>query len=172
MILLFISLSLYLSGPVCGAEGGLPVGEPKSCVFENEKICCEWHHVLNNYCAPESLYPLYDCSEAEHAQGFMNAIRSHESWCYTPTCGWSWEGESYYDNWESHDEWSIANREVRDLLIKERFRRAKFIARRTLQKLTYTGFCTKNKPCDAHLEFVVAASVEKLRKALKEWSQD
>ena len=89
-------------------------GEPRGCVLVKGEICCEWHSVEDRYCTRS---PDDDCSSIERAQDSMNALRSQESWCYKLPCGWLLNGEGYYNNWESKDEWSKDNRKVRKLLM-------------------------------------------------------
>ena len=167
-IMVLIIISAIAASPCEGTEDR-PRGEPRECALVNSEICCEWHYVEDRYCTPS---PDDDCSRIERAEDSMNALRSQESWCYKLLCGWSLRGEAYYNNWESQDEWSKANRKVRSLLHKKRYKRAKRLAKRSLIRLAKLGLCERDEPCDDHLEFVAYAPIKELKRAVKEWDYD
>jgi len=172
ILLLILSLTLLSIGPVCEEAENVPVGEPRGCILVEEEICCVWHHSINRYCVPESLYLLNHCTRMERAEDSMNAIRVQETWCYQYPCGWFSGGEGYHNNWHSTDEWSVANRQTRKLLVAKKFKEAKRLAKKTLRDLIKKSLCERGGLCDDHLEFIATAPHALLEKAAKEWAEN
>ena len=169
IIMLVTSLLSFNSLEQCVYAEDKPMGEAKSCSIQKGEICFEWRYVIDRYCAYED----NDCTPFEKANDSMNALRSQEYWCWVPLCGWLIDGEGYYSNWGMEGTPSAdAQRKVRNLVIKKKFRKARAAARKALAHLIKVNDCEKDEPCDDMLEFVINASLKELRMAAKEWRED
>jgi hypothetical protein len=156
----------------CQEAGDKPIGEPKHCAFVQGGFCCEWRYVIDRYCTTDSLEPIDDCTPVERADDAMNALRSEESWCYKFACGWMLNGEGYYNNWNSNDPLAVAQRKIRKLVVKKKYKKARKAAKKALNHLIKIGYCDKDEPCDDHLEFVINSSKRELKQASSHWITD
>jgi len=152
----------------CQEAENKPIGELKRCALVQGEFCCEWRYVIDRYCIGED----DDCTPVERADDAMNALRAEESWCYKFACGWMLNGEGYYNNWESNDPLAVAQRKIRKLIVKKKYRKARKVAKKALNHLIKIGYCRKDEPCDDHLEFVINASKKELRQASSYWITD
>ena len=167
----FISTLLLIfsfSVQPCQPAEDKPYGSMKNCRVIGNNACCDWHYVEDRFCIQDDEC----CTKLEAANDSMDALRTQHTWCYEPKCGWLLKKEGYYNNWESNDHWSKANRKARKLVMKGKYKQAKRFARRALKKLVRLGLCKKNEPCDDNLEFIAYASKKELQEATKQWAED
>jgi hypothetical protein len=164
-----LALTWGETGPKCPETKDGPLGEPKYCSFVKNELCCEWRYVVDRFCIGAD----HGCTPAEKAADSMNALRSVEQWCYNFTCSeWTPNGDGYYNGWNSDDPLSIAQRKIRELVVRKKYKRAKKAAKKALKQLVSIGFCRKGKPCDDQLEFAVSANRKEMREAASLWVTD
>ena len=162
--LLFLFASMFFVP--CEPAENIPRGNPTGCSMSVEGACCTWHFAEDRFCVPGD-----DCALSGRAIDSFDTLRSANRWCYRFWCGWLLEKEVYYSYREGLDKRSQALQQIHKVIKKYKFKAAKRLARKELQRLLKTEHCEKGTLCDDYLEFVIHATIPELKRVAREWRE-